>query len=181
MESGRPSGDSGLRAADRADCRSGAELVVSSLVGSDEVAFERQFHASGLRSRCRTLSLALNEATRQHVGNEAAAGVWTVFGYFEQLPTPANTTFLGRYRDFTGPLPQPVSSISESMYEALHLYAQAVRSVRTTDPTAVGRAFATARFDGPRGPVRICGPGRLDQPVYLAESVQGGFAILEQV
>lgn len=161
--------------------RSGAELVVSSLVGADEVAFERQLYDSGLRSRCRTLSLALDEATREHVGDRAAAGLWTVFGYFEQLTSPANTAFLQRYRDRAGPFPAPVSSISESMYEAIHLYAQAVRSVRSTDPTAVGRALATAGFDGPRGPVRMSGPARFEQPLYLAESVQGGFAILEQV
>jgi branched-chain amino acid transport system substrate-binding protein len=161
--------------------RCGAELVVSTLVGADEVAFERQFFDSGLRSRCRTLSLALDEATREHVGDRAAEGLWTVFGYFEKLPSRANAAFLRRYRDFVGPCPQPVSSISESMYEAVHLYAQAVRSVRTTDPTAVGRALASTRFDGPRGRVRMNGPGRLEQSLYLAESVQGGFEILDQV
>ncbi len=160
--------------------RSRAELIVSSLVGADEVAFERQFHDSGLRQRCRTLSLALDESTREHVGDVAAAGLWTVFGYFQQLDTTSNREFLRRYRDFVGPVAQPVSSISESMYEAIHLYAHAVRSVRSTDPTAVGRAFARARFDGPRGPVRMNGPARFQQPLYLAESVPGGFAILDQ-
>ena len=67
------------------------------------------------------------------------------------------------------------------MYEAVHLYARAVRSVGTTDPTAVGRALASARFDGPRGPVRMRGPASFEQPLYLAESVAGGFAILDQV
>lgn len=161
--------------------RSKAELVVSSLVGADEVAFERQLFDSGLRSRCRTLSLAFDESTREHVGDRAAEGLWTVFGYFEQLPSRANQAFLSRYRDFVGPCAQPVSSISESMYEAVHLYAQAVRTVRTTDPTEVGRALATARLDGPRGPVRMRGPGRLEQPLYLAESVHSGFAILDEV
>ena len=161
--------------------RSGAELLVSTLVGSDEVAFERQCYDAGLRSRCRTLSLALDEATREHVGDAAAEGLWTVFGYFHGLPTPGNTAFLRRYRDFVGPFSQPVSSISESMYEAIHLYGGAVRSVRSTDPAVVGRALATARFDGPRGPVRLSGPVRFEQPLYLAESARGGFTILEQV
>lgn len=161
--------------------QSGAELLVSSLVGADEVAFERQLFDSGLRARCRTLSLALDESTREHVGDRAAEGLWTVFGYFEQLASSANEAFLGRYRDFVGPVAQPVSSISESMYEAVHLYAQAVRSVGSLEPTAVGRALASARFDGPRGPVRMAGPARFEQPLYLAESRQGGFAILDQV
>lgn len=161
--------------------RCGAELVVSTLVGADEVAFERQLHDSGLHGRVRVLSLALDEATREHVGDRASAGVWTVFGYFERLESAANAAFLRRYHDFAGPLAPPVSSISESMYEALHLYAHAVREVRTTEPAAVGRAVARARYDGPRGPVRMSGPSRLEQPVYLAEAVAGGFSILDQV
>ncbi len=159
--------------------RSGAELVVSSLVGADEVAFERQFHAAGLRSRCRTLALALDEATREHVGDDAAAGLWTVFGYFQQLPGAENAAFLDRYRAFSGTCVPPVSSISESMYEAVHLYAAAVRATGSTEPRAVGRALATARFDGPRGTVQMAGPVSLEQPLYLAESVAGGFAILD--
>ena len=161
--------------------RSGAELLVSTLVGADEVAFERQLFESGLRERCRTLSLALDESTREQVGDRAAEGLWTVFGYFEQLVSASNQAFLSRYRDFVGPFAQPVSSISESMYEAVHLYARAVRSVGSLDPTAVGRALASARFDGPRGPVRMRGPARLEQPLYLAESAPGGFMILDQV
>lgn len=160
---------------------SGADLLVSTLVGSDEVAFERQFYDAGLRSRCRTLSLALDEATREHVGDAAAEGLWTAFGYFEGLKTASNKAFLQRYRKFVGPFAQPVSSISESMYEAIHLYAQAVRSARSTDPTVVGRALANARFEGPRGPVNMSGPVRFEQPMYLAESVRGGFSILDQV
>lgn len=160
---------------------SGADLIMSALVGADEVAFERQIHESGLRSRYRVLSLALDEATRQHVGERAAEGLWTVFGYFEQMPSESNAAFLRRYHDFVRLPAQPVSSISESMYEAIHLYADAVRSVRSTDPTTAGRALASARFDGPRGPVRLSGPSRLEQPVYLAESEPGGFRILDQV
>ncbi len=67
------------------------------------------------------------------------------------------------------------------MYEAIHLYAQAVRSARSTAPTVVGRALANARFEGPRGPVKMSGPVRFEQPMYLAESVRGGFRILDQV
>jgi len=67
------------------------------------------------------------------------------------------------------------------MYEAVHLYARAVRSVGSLDPTAVGRALASTRFDGPRGPVGMSGPARLEQPLYLAESAPGGFTILDEV
>ena len=46
-----------------------------------------------------------------------------VSGYFEQLPDAANAAFLRRYRRTFGAFAPPVSSISESVYEAVHLYA----------------------------------------------------------
>src|SRR5262249_31583044 len=70
--------------------RSGAENILSSMVGRDAVAFEREFHAAGLRSRSRTLGLLVDESTREHIGDEAAGGIWSVFGYFSDLPTTEN-------------------------------------------------------------------------------------------
>jgi len=109
----------------------GADLVLSTLVGADEVAFERQCLAMGLRARCRTLSLVLDESTRERIGDAAAAGLWTAFGYFQQLPTAENRAFLARYRDAFGPCAPPVSTLSESTYSAVHLYGAAARRART--------------------------------------------------
>jgi branched-chain amino acid transport system substrate-binding protein len=157
--------------------RSGAELVLSTFVGADEVEFERQFHQAGLRERCRTFAPILDDATREHVGDRAAAGVWTVFGYFEGLPTEANRDLLGRYRARFGPHAPPPSGLSESVYETVHLVAGAARQARSWEPTDVGRILGASTFDGPRGRVRVDGPDHFEQHLYLAEAVPGGFAI----
>jgi len=148
-------------------------------VGADEVAFERQCLAMGLRARCRTLSLVLDESTRERVGDRAAAGLWTAFGYYQQLPTTENRAFLARYRKTFGPWAPPVSTLSESTYSALHLYGTAVRQVRQDDPGQVVAALQRLRAIVPRGSVELTGPHHIRQQLRLAEASAGGFRLLD--
>jgi branched-chain amino acid transport system substrate-binding protein len=162
--------------------RSDAELVLSTFVGADSVAFERQFHAAGLRARCQTLAPALDEATREHIGAGAGEGIWTVFGYFEQMPTAANRAFLQRYRKRFGPFSPPLSSFSEAAYEAVHLVTRAAWRARSWSPGEVADMLASSSFDGPRGHVAVTDPEHLEQSLYLAQAVPGGgFAVREAV
>ncbi len=156
---------------------SGADVVLSSFVGADLVAFERQCHAMGVRARSRTVALALDEPTRERIGDAAGAGMSGVSGYFEQLPDAANASFLRRYRRAFGALAPPVSSISESAYEAVHLYAAAARRAGEDEPRTVARELRRSRGDFPRGAVTISGPETVGQRLYLAEAITGGFAV----
>ncbi len=156
---------------------SGADVVLSSFVGADLVAFERQCHAMGVRDRARSLALALDEPTRERVGDAAGAGMWGVSGYFEQLPTAANTAFLQRYRAASGAFAPPVSSISESVYEALHLYASAARRAGEDEPRTVARHLRCSSAEFPRGTVTVDGPETVSQQLFLAEATAGGFTV----
>lgn len=160
---------------------SGAELIVSTFIGGDEAEFERQCYEYGLRSRTQTVALVLDEATRQHVGDAASEGLWSPLGYFEQLPTAANEQFVKRYRRRVGPYAPPISSLSESVYEAIHLHASAARKARSWDQSAVGRALESGVFDGPRGRVSVRDPSTVDQGIFLARSSGGGLTVDEQI
>jgi urea transport system substrate-binding protein len=160
--------------------RSGAECVLSTFVGADAAAFERQFYGAGLRARCKTLSPGLDEATREHIGAEAGTGIWAVFGYFEHLPTAENRAFLARYRERFGEWAPPPSSLSESVYDTIHLVADAARRARSWRPSDVGRAMASSRFRGPRGDVAIAG-GEMQQQLFLAEAVPDGYEVREAI
>jgi urea transport system substrate-binding protein len=157
--------------------RSGADLVLSSFVGADLVAFERQCHAMGVRDRCRSLALALDEPTRERIGDAAAAGMWAVSGYFAELPDEGNAVFLRRYRERFGRFAPPPSSFSEATYEALHLYAAAVRRAGEDEPRAVARELRRCRARFPRGEVVVAGPETVRQRLFVAEARSGGFAL----
>jgi branched-chain amino acid transport system substrate-binding protein len=154
------------------------EVVLSSFVGADLVAFERQCHARGVRDHARTLALALDEPTRERIGDQASIGMWGVSGYFEQLDVEENRDFLRRYRRAYGPFATPVSSISESAYEAVHLYAGAARRVDPDDSAQVARELRRGSFAFPRGTVSMTAGGDTGQQLYLAEAVAGGFSVL---
>lgn len=150
--------------------KSGADCILSTLVGADEVAFERQAFHAGLRSQARTLSLVLDESTHERIGTEASEGLWAVSGYFENLDTPENRDFVDRYRVRFGRWAPPISSFSEAVYEAMHLYARAVRGGHIDDPSDAARSMLNISADFPRGMVKTDGPQLVDQVMYLAES-----------
>ncbi|MDQ1106414.1 substrate-binding protein [Nocardioides zeae] len=157
--------------------RSDARVVVSSLVGADEVAFERQMWRSGLRERCTVVSLVMDESTREHIGDEAAAGIWTALGYFDGLETEANVALRRTYREQYGAWAPPLSSLSEGVYEAILLYAAAVRRSGGEGGSEVVRELRAVGGDLPRGRVLAAGPHAMAQQIHVARSVPGGFRI----
>ncbi|MET8976337.1 substrate-binding protein [Streptomyces sp. NPDC004539] len=159
---------------------SGAELVLSSLVGWSSIDFERRLHAAGLRDRVRTLAPLLEESTREHLG-AAGSGIWSCLPYYSALDTAENTAFLHRYRAAFGPWAPAPSALAESAYEGLHLFARAARAAGSTHGGDVSRALRGLAQSGPRGRVSVGEDGRLRQNMYLAEATATGFAIRAQV
>ena len=130
--------------------------MLNTFVGADSAAFERQCHAMGLRDRAVSLAPAIDESTLERIGARAGSGIHGVSGYFQHLDTERNTTLLARYRRAFGPWAPPLSSLSESVFEAIHMWAAAARRARTTDPGPVADAMrggplrAAARHGRPR-------------------------------
>ena len=156
----------------------GAELVVSSFVGQDQVRFERQFAAAGLRSTTRTFAPLMDETTLEHMGS-AAEGIWNVLGYFKNLPSAENRSFLDRYLATFGDCAPPVSGLSEGVYTAIRLWCDAAREARTTQGLAVMRKLRGRRFESPRGRLEVSGGGHVSQPLYLAEATSEGLSVLD--
>ncbi|RPA19875.1 nitrile hydratase [Gordonia sp. OPL2] len=148
--------------------RSGAELILTSLVGHDEVAFQRAFAATELRSTTKTFALVLDEATLQLIGADAAQGMRTAFGYFESLDTRTNRSLVRRYRERSGSsLVPPISSLTETTYEAILAYARANRHDEALSGAEYLESIAT---DSGRGPgIRPL----LGSSIYLGEVIDG--------
>ncbi len=78
----------------------------------------------------------------------------------------------------TASWPPPLSSLSESVYEAIVLYASAVRQSRGGDESTVTNMLRRSRGRMPRGgAVRSEGPHRMRQDLYVARAESGGFRI----
>ncbi len=150
--------------------RSGADIVLSTFVGADSAAFERQCHAMGLRDQCVTLAPAMDESTLLRIGEAASTGLFSVSGYIERLPTDSNARLLARYRTAFGRWAPPMSSLSESVFEALQVWWYAVRRVGANDPKRIAQAMHPGVFELPRGTVRLDENGHVDQQIYLTEA-----------
>lgn len=145
-----------------------AELVLTTLVGHDEVAFQRSFWKSEIHRATRTFALVLDEASLQLIGDEAAAGLHTAFAYFESLDSDANRSLIRRYRERAGLLVPPASSVTETTYEAIVAYARASR--RGDGPTA---ADFLAVVESGSAIAREGGRRLITPPIYLGEVVDG--------
>jgi urea transport system substrate-binding protein len=151
--------------------RSGAELVLSALVGYDAVHFEQAMYAAGLRTKVKTLAALLDDSVREHIGDAAAAGIWSVLDHFGSPADPALTlAWQARF----GPWAPPMSGTALSVYEAINLYAKAAHLARSTDSLAVAEQLRGARLGRSRMLARAAGERRL---TAIAEAVEGGFRI----
>jgi urea transport system substrate-binding protein len=144
-----------------------ATFVLMTLVGSDAIAFVKQLHDFGLGDKVKILSLALLDNTlpalKGYTSNTFAA-----FGYFSTLDTAANTTFVQALRAKFGASAPQQTTLSEGDYDAIHLWAQAVRQAGTSDTAGVVKAMGGQTFNGPRGTVSVSGTTHhVAQHMYL--------------
>lgn len=160
---------------------SGADLVISTFIGADEVSFEQQMHAAGMRGRVSTLAMVLDESTHAFIGPDVSDGLWAAFSYFDVLDTAENQAFKQRYRERFGSHAPPVSSMTEAVYEAVHLVARAGIKVNAWDPVLIGESLrAGVEYVGPRGRIST-GPSGLRQPLYVAQAVGGQLRPAEKI
>lgn len=159
--------------------RSGADIVLSSLVGADEVAFQQQCAAAGLPSTVSRLSLVLDESTCEYIGSAAAQGIWTALGYFQNGPGEGNPDLVSRYRAAYGRWAPPLSSVSETVYEAILQYAQAVHHNADASGRQQGQALLAHRAG--TGGTAIGARDLLAPRLYLAEARAGQLSVFDEV
>lgn len=160
---------------------SGADVVLNTFVGADGAAFERQCHAMGLREKALSLGPAMDESTLGRIGTAAAPGIHGISGYFEGLGNERNDSLVARYREAFGPWAPPLSTLSESVFEAIQMWAGAARRARSTDPLQVADEMRVGRFELPRGTVTLDGSDHVRQRLYLAEAQGSTFGCVYPV
>ncbi len=152
-----------------------ADTILSTFVGADLVAFERQCFEAGLRTRTRSLAPALDEPTRERIGDSAAIGTIGVARYFPEAQGAANADFAARYNSLYGDFAPALSSISQSVYDALHLVTCAANRQPPDEPAVLSSSIhqelnrRRASNSGHTSRQRISGD------LYVATSVTGGF------
>ncbi|MDP9587674.1 UNVERIFIED_ORG: urea transport system substrate-binding protein [Shinella zoogloeoides] len=135
---------------------SGADVVLSNVVGDSIIAFYREFKNQGLSHEtipiCATVTSEIEIAA---MGAEYAAGSYMSVPYFMSIDTPANHTFIDNFRKFTND-PKAVTYHSlEAAYFQVFLWKQAVEKAGNLDPQGVRDAIRGQSYDAPGGKVTI--------------------------
>lgn len=163
------------------------DLVFSFLVGTNHVAFYRAYSAAGLSNSVPIASTAFGLSGEQQVLTpEESKNIFVAYGYFPQIQSEANSSFLKLYeKQYGAKATSLVTDSAVATWNGMQLWAKAVEKAGTTDRTAVTKVLEAGgvSFDGPSGAVTIDpGSHHAVQPVSIAETDgQNGFRVLESV
>ena len=131
-------------------------IVLSALVGGNHVGFYRQWAAAGMTGRIPIASTTFGLVNEpKTLEARESDGLLGSYGYFEELDTPRNAAFVGSLKAKFGDDIPYISEIAAATYEAMHLWADAVKKAGTIDRDPVIEALESGTFDGPSGHVVI--------------------------
>lgn len=135
---------------------SGADVVLSNVVGSSIISFYREFINQGLSHEeipiCATVT---SEIEIEAMGPEYAAGSYTSFPYFMSLPMESNKSFIERYRAFVGDPTALTYHSLEAAYFQVFLWKQAVEKSGDFGADAIRAGIPGQTYDAPGGPVKM--------------------------
>lgn len=133
----------------------GPVTVFATVVGQGALEFYRAYDAAGFDRAVQPIaSLTFGEPEMAAIGKDASIGNVKAAPYFSVIQSPANIRFVTAYRDMYGP-DQPISAEVEAAYIQVHLYAEAVKRVASTQRDEILKALPTFIYEAPQGPVRI--------------------------
>lgn len=135
---------------------SGADVVLSHVVGDSIISFYREFRNQGLSHAdlpiCATVTSEIEIAA---MGPEYAAGSYTSFPYFMSIDRPENKSFIQRYRDFVNDQKAITYHSLEAAYFQLFLWKQAVEKAGDFTADGIREGIRGQEYDAPGGPVKV--------------------------
>lgn len=132
------------------------DIVLSALVGANHLGFYRQWEAAGLKSKIPLASTTFGVNSEVITLNQSTSdGVMSAFGYYDTVDTPESKAFVEAVK---GDLPagtQP-TELTSATYEAVMLWAEAVKQAGTTEREKVTEALESGlAVQGPSGKVTL--------------------------
>ena len=153
------------------------DLVLITLVGGDNVNFNRTFAGFGLDKSMKRLSLLLEELTLQGIGAENSGGLYSCMSYFTAVESPANETFKKRYADSMGADAPPLSMIGVDAYSGTNCAAALLNKAGSNDAEAVMAASQGLEYRTATGTGTMTNR-HVNKTMYLAECKGAEFDII---
>lgn len=135
---------------------SGADIVLSNVVGDSVISFYREYFNQGISQKDIPIaSTVTSEIEVAALGGKYAAGSYTSFPYFQAIDTKANHDFIERYRTYVND-PKAVTHLTMvAAYEGVYEWAKAVETSGKTKPLDIMEAAKGVSVDGPMGVMTV--------------------------
>ncbi|REJ82084.1 MAG: serine/threonine protein kinase [Planctomycetota bacterium] len=131
------------------------DVILNSINGDSNEAFFAALREAGITSdTVPTISFSIGEEELKRLDASAMVGDYAAWNYFESIDSPENAEFVAALREKYGP-GYRVSDPMESAWFGVKLWAQAVESAGSVDPSVIRHEMRNQRMVSPGGAVRI--------------------------
>ncbi len=156
------------------------DAVMLSLIGQDEVDFNRAFGRAGLSRSALRLSSVLAENELLGIGAENTENLFVTAGYFADLDTDANLAFKQRYHGRFGQRAPTLNTFGQSTYEGVHFLAS-VFDAEQHRPACWADLGQRALPHASARDVEQTSAGTRRLPIYLAQADGHAFRLIARL
>lgn len=157
-------------------------FVVALPVGANQNGFLEQFSAAGLKKNIGLISANYGSGNQQIVVSaEAGDGIVATQGYFDVVKNKENAEFKKLWESKYGKT-DPITSVAEAVWTAVHLWAKAVEKAKSSNPARVIKALESGlSFDAPSGKVNLLPRSHhIQQNIYIVKgNMNKEFEVIE--
>ncbi len=156
------------------------DAVVSTLVGADNVNFNRTFAGFGLDKSIARMALLLEENTLLGIGAENSGNLYSCMGYFANNSADAPKKFKAEYMARYGDKAPQLSTIGADCYAALNLAKALFEKAGATSSAKLMAASEGLAFETASGRVTMHGR-QVDKDMYLATCKGTDFEVIKTI
>lgn len=131
---------------------SGADVILSNVVGSSVISFYREFANQGLtHDKLPICATVTSEIEVQAMGAKYAQGSYASFPYLQAIDTKANKAFIERYRKYVNDPTAVTHHAMESAYFQVYVWADAASKAKNLKPESIRDAVGGVTVNAPSG------------------------------
>jgi urea transport system substrate-binding protein len=154
------------------------DAVLVTLVGADNVNFNRTFAGFGLDKDIARLSLLLEENTLMGIGAQSSKNLYSCMSYFANAPGAANKAFKAAYFKKFGPKAPQLGIIGVDCYDGVNCAKALVEKAGGTNARKCMAASNGLTFESAAGRWTMYGQ-HVDKTMYLATCKGTEFEIIK--
>lgn len=152
------------------------DLVVITLVGGDNVNFNRTFAEFGLHKNITRVASLLEENTLMGIGAASSSNLYSSMAYFANIDSTENKAFVSSYKAKFGAKAAVLNTLAESNYAGIVFGSALVNKAGSTNASKLAATAEGFTVNTPTGSVTMRNR-HTDKNMFLAECKGTQFSV----